>query len=77
MEVGDIRGMLAIARKARGITQKELAERCGLAEVTIRKYEAGERFPKAENLKRITKELGVKIVVIPEKELGDKDESHI
>ena len=54
MEVGDIRVMLAIARKARGITQKELAERCGLAEVTIRKYEAGERFPKAENLKRIT-----------------------
>ena len=39
MEVGDIRGMLAIARKARGITQKELAERCGLAEVTIRQYE--------------------------------------
>lgn len=70
MEVGDIRGMLAIARKARGITQKELAERCGLAEVTIRKYEMGRRFPNAETLKRITKELGVKIVVIPEKELG-------
>ena len=70
MEVGDIRGMLAIARKARGITQKELAERCGLAEVTIRKYETGRRFPNAETLKRITKELGVKIVVIPEKELG-------
>ena len=44
MEVGDIRGMLAIARKARGITQKELAERCGLAEVTIRKYETADDF---------------------------------
>ena len=62
--------MLAIARKARGITQKELAERCGLAEVTIRKYETGRRFPNAETLKRIIKELHVKIVVIPERELG-------
>jgi transcriptional regulator with XRE-family HTH domain len=70
MEVGDIRGMLAIARKARGITQKELAERCGLAEVTIRQYETGRRFPNAETLKRITKELHVKIVVIPERKLG-------
>ena len=70
MEVGDIMVMLSIARKARGITQKELAERCGLAEVTIRKYETGRRFPNAETLKRITKEQGVKIVVIPEKEVG-------
>ena len=70
MEVGDIRWMLAMARKVRGITQKELAERCGLAEVTIRQYETGRRFPKAENLKRIIKELGVEIVVAPEKELG-------
>lgn len=77
METGDIRGLLAVARKARGITQKELAERCGLAEVTIRQYETGRRFPNAETLKRITKELGVKIVLIPEKELGGKNESHI
>lgn len=70
MEVGDIRGMLAIARKAHGITQKELAERCGLAEVTIRQYETGRRFPNTETLKRITKELHVKIVVIPERKLG-------
>lgn len=77
METGDIRGLLAIARKAHGITQKELAKRCGLAEVTIRQYETGRRFPNAETLKRITKELGVKIVLIPEKELGGKNESHI
>lgn len=64
--------MLAVARKARGITQKELAKRCELAEVTIRQYETGRRFPNAETLKRITKELGVKIVLIPEKELGSE-----
>lgn len=40
-------------RKEKGITQKQLAERCGLATGTIQQYESGKRKPKIENLYKI------------------------
>lgn len=40
-------------RKKYGITQRELAERCGLATGTIQQYESGKRTPKIENLAKI------------------------
>lgn len=64
-------------RKAKGLTQGELAKKAGVGINTIVRYETGKNSPKVEILELITKELGVKIVVIPEKELGGKDESHI
>ena len=64
-------------RKAKGLTQGELAEKVGVDIKTIVRYETGKNSPKVETLELITKELGAKIVVIPEKELGGKDESHI
>lgn len=64
-------------RKAQGLTQGELAEKVGVDIKTIVRYETGKNSPKVETLELITKELGAKIVVIPEKELGGKDESHI
>ena len=64
-------------RKAKGLTQGELAEKVGVDIKTIVRYETGKNSPKVETLELIIKELGAKIVVIPEKELGGKDESHI
>lgn len=57
-------------RKAKGLTQGELAEKVGVCINTIVRYETGKYSPKVETLELITKELGAKIVVVPEKELG-------
>jgi transcriptional regulator with XRE-family HTH domain len=42
-----------------GLTQKQLGERAGIAEPTIRKYELGKLNPKIETLKKIADALGV------------------
>lgn len=46
-------------RTRRGLTQKELAEAAKVSEISIRKYESGERSPKIEAIKRIAEALGV------------------
>lgn len=48
-------------RKKKGLTQKQLAQMTGLAEITIRQYEAGKYEPKTENLYKIRKALDVNI----------------
>lgn len=54
-----IRNNIKTARSAVGLTQKELASKCNLAEITIRQYETGKREPKYETLKRIAQALNV------------------
>ncbi len=46
-------------RKANKLTQKQLSELSGLSEISIRKYEAGDRFPKAEQLQKIASVLEI------------------
>ncbi|WP_051044313.1 helix-turn-helix transcriptional regulator [Clostridium sp. MSTE9] len=46
-------------RTQKGLTQKEIAERCGMADSAIRKYESGTVTPKYETLERIGLALGV------------------
>ena len=41
------------ARKKAGLTQKELAQKAGLAEITIRQYETNKREPRNEQLRKI------------------------
>lgn len=53
-------------RIARGITQKQLGERCGMSESTLRQYEIGYRNPKIETLHKIAKGLGVSIILLVE-----------
>ncbi len=48
-------------RKKAGLTQKELAYKTGLAEITIRQYESGKRQPRLEQLRNIASILGVSI----------------
>lgn len=46
-------------RKERGLTQKKLSELCGIAEPTIRRYEAGTLNPKIETIEKISSALGI------------------
>ena len=48
-------------RLAAGLTQKQLAELAGLAEITIRQYELNKREPKLEQLKKIASVLNVSV----------------
>lgn len=48
-------------RKAHRVTQKQLSSATGLAEITIRQYEANKYSPKADNLIKIAAALGVNI----------------
>ncbi len=46
-------------RIASDMTQKELADKCGLNESTIRNYELGNRYPDEATLLNIANNLGV------------------
>lgn len=48
-------------RKSKGIKQKELAEKLGIAANTLSQYETGNREPDIETTKKIAKELGVTV----------------
>jgi len=48
-------------RKVKGISQKKLAYDTELSEISIRKYESGDRKPKIEQLQKIADALGVHI----------------
>ncbi|MEE1061293.1 MAG: helix-turn-helix transcriptional regulator [Ruminococcus sp.] len=47
------------ARKNKGLTQAELAKKCGLATGTIQQYELGKRKPTNKNIKKIADALSV------------------
>ena len=47
------------ARKAANLTQKQLAEKSGIIETTIRKYEIGKQKPKFENIEKIAAALNI------------------
>lgn len=46
-------------RSLKQMTQKALAERSGVSEIAIKKYEAGERTPKPAQLKKIAQALNL------------------
>lgn len=48
-------------RRERGLTQKQLGEKCGMYESQIRKYELGTANPKIDTIKKIADVLNVSI----------------
>lgn len=48
-------------RLEKGLTQKELAERCGLFDSAIRRYESGRQNPKKETLEKIAAALEIPV----------------
>ena len=59
MTIGDT---LKQARLNAGLTQKQLGEKCGMADSAIRKYESGKIKPKIETLKKIAAALNVSAI---------------
>ena len=59
-------------RKERGLTQKKLSELCGIAEPTIRRYEAGTLNPKIETVEKIAVALGITAIDLMGTEYWDK-----
>ncbi len=59
-------------RKERGLTQKKLSELCGIAEPTIRRYEAGTLNPKIETVEKLASALGTTAVDLMGAEYWDK-----
>lgn len=53
MNVMTIGELIKTWRKEKGLTQKQLAEKTGIATITIQQYEGGKRVPKAEFLAKI------------------------
>ena len=53
-----IGALLKQARKDAGLTQKQLGEKCGMADSAIRKYESGRVVPKLDTLQKLATALG-------------------
>lgn len=49
------------AREIKKLTQKQLAEKVGVSEVTISRWESGERIPKATYLSNLSNVLDVPV----------------
>ena len=60
----DIGHNIKSARNAAGLTQEELARKCGVATITIRQYESGKREPKYDTLERLADALDVPLEVL-------------
>ena len=58
-------------RIAAELTQKELAERCGLNESTIRNYELGNRYPNEATLLNIANHLGVSFFALSDPDVAN------
>ncbi len=64
-------------RQKRGMTQKQVAELCGMADSAIRKYESGKIIPKSGTIKKIATALNCPFYLIDDtfaenKEISDK-----
>lgn len=59
MAIVTIGEQIKLFRREKGLTQKQLADACGMADSAIRKYESGNVRPKMATVSRIAKALGV------------------
>lgn len=64
-------------RKKMGLTQKELAEKINKSEVTIRKYETGQREPKMDVIQEICTALNVSMTDFGKELFEDYDFNNI
>lgn len=66
MTIGEI---IREERKKHNMTQKQLAEACGIDDATIRKYESGKLNPKAATLEKIAIGLEIKPIMLLAKKI--------
>jgi len=74
-EVGKMNNTVAAKikeiRTMKGLTQKQLADKMGIGETLIQKYEFGTRNPKMSRLKEIAHALGVDVDVLMPSQFND------
>ena len=54
-------------RKSKGLTQKELAETCGVSQSVIGRFEAHLRTPQIDTFIKIIEKLGYTLEIVPQK----------
>lgn len=62
--IGNIGEKIRAARRDAGMTQRELSEKTGIAEPTIRKYESGKLNPKRETVQKFAAALSVPACIL-------------
>lgn len=62
----EFRRVLVVARIEAGLTQREMAERLGVKQAAIGRWEAGETMPTLDTLFRVAKALGLDFTVTPD-----------
>ena len=50
---------LPVARKMANLTQKELAEKCGVSEATVFNWEKGKSYPNVNHVEKICQAVGL------------------
>ena len=70
--MASVNEQLKFFRKECNMTQKQLSDLTGIAEITIRQYEAGKYKPKLEKLQKIADVLGVPIAALLDIEETDQ-----
>ena len=63
----DFAGKLIEAREQKGISQRQLAEMCGLKQPAIARLEKMQATPQIDTLFRILKPLGYTLEIVPDK----------
>lgn len=66
LDVEIIERMIEI-RKQKGLSQKDLAERCGVKQSAIARLEKMNAAPQINTLIKILKPLGCKLAIVPDK----------
>ena len=56
-------------RKARAISQRELAERIGLTQTQVSRFEGGRADLRLSNLVEISRGLGVEVMLVPRRRI--------
>ena len=59
MNTGIISERIRKGRKVKGLTQAELAERLGISDMTVRRWEGGKSSPRMEEISMLSKELEI------------------
>ena len=59
--MAEIKISLAAARVNAGLTQKELAEKCGVSESTVLNWESGRSLPNVRKLNALETALGISL----------------
>ena len=66
----EFRRALIVARLEAGLTQRQMAERLGIKQPALARWEAGETLPTLTTLHRVAQVLGLELTITPDTPLA-------